>query len=336
MTIIVTGAAGWFGQAFLDLLAAEGVSDVRAVVGSPADVPVVLDVLPTARVHVADVTVASQVAEAFEGLQQCRVVHAAGVIHPRQVSEFEAVNVGGTRNVLEAALDAGLTRFVHLSSNSTIGTNPGPDEVFRDSEPFDPYLGYGASKMRAEVLVGQVLGEAGVSGIVLRPPWFYGRFQPERQARFIETVRSGKFPLVGDGGNRRSMVDVDRLAHAAWLATNSDLSGVRSYWIADRDPYTMNEILDAVRTAAWEEGLTVKPGAMRLPAVAGRVAHRVDAFLQSRGRYQQEIHVAGELDKNIACSVAGAQRDLGFEPADSLVEGLRRSIRWGRANGQDL
>ncbi len=336
MTLVVTGAAGWFGRALLDLLAAEGVADVRALVAAPADVPAVLDVLPSAQVHVADVTDPEQVVDAFAGLQQCRVVHAAGVIHPRRVSDFETVNVGGTSNVLDAALAAGLTRFVHLSSNSAIGTNPGPDEVFRDSEPFDPYLGYGASKMRAEVLVGRVLGQAGVPGIVLRPPWFYGRFQPERQARFIKTVRSGKFPLVGDGGNRRSMVDVDCLARAAWQGANSDLQGVHTYWIADRSPYTMNEILDAVRTAAWEEGLTVRPGAMRLPAAAGRVAHKVDAWLQSRGRYQQEIHVAGELDKNIACTVAGAQRDLGYEPSDSLVEGMRRSIRWGLANGQDL
>ncbi len=246
------------------------------------------------------------------------------------------MNAVGSEVVVSQALRSGLRRFVHISSNSAIGTNPTPDEAFRDREPYHPYLGYGASKMRGELAVGEALEAVGVPGVILRPPWFYGRFQPARQARFLQTVRTGRFPLIGDGGNRRSMVDVDRLAMAAWLALRADTDGVRPYWIADAQPYTMNEILAAVRQAARLEGLPVKDGALRLPAIAGRVAYRVDAGLQRLGRYQQEIHVAGELDKTIACQVEGAVQELGFEPATDLVDGMRRSYRWGRENGQDV
>lgn len=336
MTVVVTGAAGWFGRAFLDLLARQGRGDVRVAVRSPAEVPVVTEALPGAQVFVADITDPRAVRDVFQGVARAEVVHAAGVIHPRRVADFHAVNAEGTGNVVRAALDAGLTRFVHLSSNSPIGTNPSAGEVFRDSEPYDPYLGYGRSKMEAEVGVRTALEEAGVAGVILRPPWFYGRYQPDRQARFIRSVRSGRFPLVGKGANRRSMVDVDHLAEAAYLALGSDLAGVRTYWVADARPYRMTEVLDAVREAARAEGLPVTGGALRLPAAVGPLAQRADAWLQSRGLYQQELHVAGELDKTIACSVAGAVRDLGFRPATDLVEGMRRSIRWGLAHGQDL
>lgn len=336
MTLVVTGAGGWFGRAFVDLLAGEAADDVRLVVRDPSDVPGLRQALPGAQVYVADLTDEQAAADVFEGLRECTVVHAAGIIHPRRVADFHTVNVEGTRNVVTEALRAGLTRFVHISSNSVIGTNPGPDEAFRDQEPYHPYLGYGQSKMAGELVVTRALAQAGVPAVILRPPWFYGRFQPERQARFLKTVRSGRFPLVGDGRNRRSMVDVDRLAHAAWLALSADTDGVRPYWVADAEPYSMLEVLDAVRQAARLEGLAVTDGVLRLPAIAGRIAYRVDAALQKRGRYQQEIHVAGELDKNIACQVDGAVRELGFQPATDLVEGMRRSYRWGLNNGQDL
>lgn len=336
MTLVVTGAAGWFGSAFLELLAQRDAADVRALVHSPSDVRAVTARLPGARVYVGDVSSEQDVADLFEGLASCEVVHAAGVIHPAAVAQFDRVNAVGSRLVVQQALRHGLRRFVHISSNSVVGTNPTAEEAFRDHEPYHPYLGYGASKMRGEIEVTSALEAAGVPGVVLRPPWFYGRFQPERQARFLKTVRSGRFPLIGGGGNRRSMVDVDRLATAAWLALEADTSGVRPYWIADAQPYTMTEILDAVRQAARLEGLAVTDGAMRLPAIVGPLAYRVDATLQRLGRYQQEIHVAGELDKTIACRVDGAVRDLGFEPATDLVAGMRRSYRWGLDNGQDV
>ncbi len=333
MTLVVTGAAGWFGQAFLELLGGQE-GQVRVVVREPADVPVVRALLPRARVYVTDL--GADASQPFEGLAECQVVHAAGVIHPASVAGFEVANVRATDNVLRAALDAGVTRFVHLSSNSAIGTNPTPTETFRDNEPYDPYLGYGRSKMAGEVLVRQTLENAGVPGVVLRPPWFYGRHQPERQARFLKSVRTGQFPMIGSGDNRRSMVDVDTLARAAWQALTAQVTGVPCYWIADARPYPMTEIVSAVWQAAELEGLPVKRRVLRLPAIAGPAAQRVDEFLQARGRYVQEIHVAGELDKTIACDVSGAVRDLGFEPATDLVAGMRRSYRWGRDHGQDV
>ena len=336
MTLVVTGAAGWFGSAFLDLLAVEEVRDVRVLVHAPRDVPIALARLPWAQVHVGDIANPRTVRDLFAGAQSCDVVHAAGVIHPRRVDEFARVNAQGSALIVAEALRSGARRFVHLSSNSAVGVNPTPTESFRDHEPYRPYLAYGRSKMLGEVAVADALDAAGVPGVILRPPWFYGRFQPARQARFLKTVRSGRFPIIGDGDNRRSMVDVDRLAAAAWLALNAETGGVRPYWIADARPYSMNEILDSVRLAARREGLTVKEGSLRLPAFAGPVAYRIDAALQRVGRYQQEVHVAGELDKTIACRVDGAVRDLGFEPANDLVAGMRRSFRWGLENGQEV
>jgi nucleoside-diphosphate-sugar epimerase len=66
------------------------------------------------------------------------------------------------------------------------------------------------------------------------------------------------------------------------------------------------------------------------------MAVRLDTALQSMGRYVQPLHVLGELRDTIACDIAQARKDLGYEPEVSLVEGMRASIRSCLARGARL
>lgn len=334
---VVTGAGGWLGRALLHALSVgshrrDGV--VRALVHEPGDV----DVLAADGVHVVvgDVARPDTLTPLFDRLEGVvDVVHAAGVIHPRRTAQFEQVNATGTRNVLDAARRAGVRRLVHVSSNSPFGTNPLPTDRFRAEEPYDPYYGYGRSKMRAELAVHDAV-ENGLDAVIVRPPWFYGPHQPPRQTTFFRMVRRGRFPIIGAGDQVRSMVYVGNLVDGVVRAELGDVAPGRAWWIADARPYTVTEIVDTVGAALRDEGYDVVPNRLRLPALTGRVAELADGLIQRAGRYQQQLHVLGEMDKHIACDISAARHELGYEPEVALHEGMRRSIRWCRDQGFEL
>jgi nucleoside-diphosphate-sugar epimerase len=263
------------------------------------------------------------------------VVHTAGVIHPARVDDFEEVNARGTANVMTAALAAGVRRVVHVSSNSPFGVNSQRTDTFRNDEPYDPYYGYGRSKMRAELAVLDATGK-GLDAVMVRPPWFYGPFQPRRQTAFFRMVRRGRFPVIGDGRQRRSMVYIDNLVHGVVAAELTPTPSGRGWWIADARPYELREIVDAVGRALAAEGMDVTPNMIRLPALAGRVAERADGMIQRTGHYVAAVHVLGELNKTIACDISVARDELGYEPHVELDEGMRRSVRWCVEQGLNL
>ena len=272
----------------------------------------------------------------FDGITPgADVIHTAGIIHPKVAAEFTQVNATGTRHVAQVAHAAAVRRFVHVSSNSPFGTNPVAGEVFRNQEPYHPYLGYGRSKMQGELAVLAEC-EAGLDAVIVRPPWFYGPFQPARQTTFFRMVRAGKFPVIGRGDQRRSMVFVDNLVDGVLAAERTPGIAGRGYWIADRRPYTVTEIVETVGRALIDEGLSVEPPSTRLPTIAARVAETADRVLQSVGIYQQQLHVLGEMGHTIACDISRSTAELGYVPAVSLYEGMRRSIRWCLDNGLEL
>ncbi|MGW0519874.1 NAD-dependent epimerase/dehydratase family protein [Crossiella sp. NPDC003009] len=332
---VLTGASGWFGRAYLAHLKDTTDRRVRVLVPAAADVPGVLDVHPGAAVHVGDIADAEVTRRLLAGAEGADVVHAAGVIHPRRTSEFTRVNVFGTQALLAAARGAGVRRLTHISSNSPFGVNPRTDEVFRHTEPYRPYLGYGESKMHAEIAVLSANGD-GLETTVVRPPWFYGEWQPARQTTFFSLCRHGRFPVLGDGSMRRSMTYVGNLIQGVELASRHVKAPGNGYWVADERPYAMREVVDTVRRVLREEGYAISKRQLRFPLVLGALAERADRLLQGSGRYSQELHVLGELDKTIARDIATTTADLGYRPSVALAEGMRRSIRWCRARGIDL
>ncbi|MGH9015495.1 MAG: NAD-dependent epimerase/dehydratase family protein, partial [Acidimicrobiia bacterium] len=153
---------------------------------------------------------------------------------------------------------------------------------------------------------------------------------------FFATVRRGRFPLVGAGTQRRSMVFTGNLVQGLLRAAVVEAAPGRAYWIADAEPYELREVLQALREALEAEGLRVSPRQPRLPASAAVLAAGIDSFLQRRGRYVQALHVLGELKDTIACDITRARSELGYEPSTGLLEGMRASVRWCLERGDPL
>jgi nucleoside-diphosphate-sugar epimerase len=335
---IVTGASGWLGQNLVRTLARSR-QRVRCLVPSATDAPPLGLVSPTIETVIGDVRDPATVDRLFDGIgPEAAVYHAAAVIHPRRaIRELFDVNVGGTQLMLDRARRAGFTRFVHVSSNSPFGVNPGPADAFTEDSPYDPYMGYGRSKQEAEQLVKRSHDRGDLATVIVRAPWFYGPHQPPRQSRFFSAIRKGRFPLVGDGSQKRSMVYTDNLVQGLLRAEVADKAPGNAYWVADAEPYELREILATVRRALVAEGLSVSgPERLVLPRLAARAAEKADALLQGHGRYSQALHVLGELNHTIACDVSRAREELGYEPTVGLEEGMRTSIRWCLEHGELL
>ena len=336
-TTVVTGAAGWLGRALVHRFASAAERpQLRLLVRDDSERVLVpeRDGIEIVVGDVADRTVVDRLFDSVTG--DVDVIHTAGIIHPSKVSEFFAVNTEGARTMIAAASAAGVRRFVHVSSNSPFGTNPHPTDTFRADEPYHPYYGYGRSKMLAEQAVLDAVAAGRIEATIVRPPWFYGPFQPARQTTFLRMVRNGKFPVIAGGKQRRSMVYVDNLVDGLLAAELTEAAAGRAYWIADARAYEVIEIVQTVGRALRDEGFSVKDGALRLPAIAGKVAELGDRLIQRAGRYQQQLHVLGEMDKTIACDITAATADLGYSPAVELYGGMRTSIRWCVEHGLEL
>ena len=309
---LVTGPDGWLGTRLVESLKAEHPDvELRGMTGdlrNPADC-----------------------GRFVEGARDAVLFHAAGVIHPRRVREFYDVNVQGTKNLLAAAERAGVRRIVAVSSNSPFGVNPSRQHRFDESSPYHPYMNYGRSKMQMELAVKAA---AGIETVIVRAPWFYGPGQPPRQSVFFKMIRDGRAPIVGDGNSPRSMAYVDNLALGLRLAAAQARSG-SVYWIADERAYTMNEIVDTVEDLLEKEfNVRCAHKRMRLPDAASAVALLADKAIQGAGLYNPKIHVLSEMNKTIACGIARAQAEIGYQPPVALREGMRRSLKWCFEAGQ--
>ena len=336
-TVVVTGASGWLGQNLVRALAPDR-ERVRCLVRSPDECAALALVGSNVEVVRGDIRDPAAMDRLFDGLSGTTVFHTASVIHPNgRTRELFDVNVGGTQMVLDRARRADSARFVHVSSNSPFGVNDAPTDRFTEESAFHPYLAYGQSKMEAEQLVARTFERGDLATVVIRPPWFYGPFQPERQSRFFAAVRRGRFPHVGDGTSRRSVVYTGNLVHGLLCAERTAAAAGRAYWIADPEPLEMRTIIATVADALEAEGLPVRRGApIRIPVVAARTAAWLDRALQERGRYAQALHVLGEMQYTIACDVARARAELGYAPETNLLDGMRASVRWCLERGVRL
>ena len=145
---IITGIPGWLGNRFLDVMV-NGLEDFnpamdRQIFALYNAEAVSFSHLKSKYKQVefinGDLRDKASLNPLFVNARGSTVFHIAGVIHPQKVSDFYAINLEGTRNMLELSKDLGVKRFIYVSSNSPCGTNQNPSLAFNEESPYKSLL----------------------------------------------------------------------------------------------------------------------------------------------------------------------------------------------------
>lgn len=234
--VLVTGAAGFVGSNLVRYLVGQGVR-VRAMVRSRAQA----GELPDVEVVEADLRDPESLRRAVQGVRS--IHHIAALFRQAGVpdSEFAAVNVEGVRNLLDAAIQAGVSRVVHCSTVGVLGNvrTPPADE----STPCSPGDVYQVSKLQGELLALDYFRSGRISGVVIRPGMIYGPGDT-RTLKLFKMVAGGHFFYVGDGKTLVHFVDVRDLARAFHLAMGHTERNGEVYIACGREAVPLREVTE--------------------------------------------------------------------------------------------
>jgi len=262
--------------------------------------------------------------------QGCEVVHHLAAAF-RQVNrsqkEYWQVNVEGTRNICQAALESGVRRLVYCSTQGVHGNvaNPPGDE----DTPIEPEDYYQYTKHQGELAANEFLAK-GLEVVTLRPMAIFGPGDPARFLMIYRRVKKGRFVMAGPGRALYHPLYIDNLVDAFELAETAKGILGRAYLIGDAEFLTIKDLVLRIAKALDTQvkiihipffpvyalsalcELIFKP----LPLEPPLFRRRADWFRQNR---------AFKIDR--------ARHDLGYEPKISVDEGLRLTGRWYLEHG---
>lgn len=330
MHALVTGGGGFLGRAITEQLLARGDAVTILARHRYREVEAL-----GARGVLADLTRLENLDGVLEGVDVVfHVASRTGVWGPRD--EFMAVNVDGTRNLVEACWAQGVDRLVYTSSPSA--TFHGGDAVdlteAEASHPDQFDAAYPESKARAEVIVQEANGPH-LTTTILRPHLIYGPREPHMLPRLIDRHQRGRLRRIGDGRNKVSLTYIDNAAAAHLQAADALVkagpTAGRAYFIADSSPVTLWEWIDRFFVGI---GLPPVQGSIS-PALARRISGVLEwvwTTFSLDGEPPMTRFAAAQLSTSHTYDLSAARADFGYTPPVDGDEGLRRTIAWFRAH----
>jgi UDP-glucose 4-epimerase len=248
------------------------------------------------------------------------VVHCAGYAHAFNTSDPNLHwrnNFEGTRNLLKAAGEAGVRRFIFLSSVKAMA-EPG-EECVGEDWPGEPDTAYGKAKRAAELAVSDLGVRYGMHVVNLRLAMVYGRGGRGNLERMARGIRSGWFPRLPDTGNKRSLVHVDDVVAAIRFVADAPEANGCTYIVADPRPYSGREIFDTISRA-----LPRRAFRLQMPALLLRAGGAAgDLLARLAGRPMPINSEVVERLLGSACySPARIERELGWRARIGLADGV--------------
>lgn len=305
--LLVTGANGFVGSAVRRGALAAGQA-VRGAVRTPGSIG-------RDEVAVGAMDGHTDWADALRG---CRaVVHTAARVHVMNessadpLSEFRRVNVEGTLNLARQAAEAGVQRFVFVSSIKVNGEGTEAGHAYAASSPPAPQDAYGISKSEAEQGLHRIASDTGLEVVVVRPPLVYG---PGVKANFrslmLAVARGVPLPLGSVVGNRRSLVALDNLADLLLTCAKHPAAAGHTFLVSDGEDLSTADLLRRM-------GQALNRPARLLPCSP--------SLLQMGARLVGKAAIAQRLLGNLQVDISHTRATLGWTPPITVDEGLRRA-----------
>lgn len=313
-TVLVTGAAGFIGSHTADRLVARGFrvvgidnfspfywrswkeQNLRSIAGGKG-----------IELHEIDIADGPAVRRVIEQTQPDAIIHLAAMAGVRpsiqQPALYARVNVEGTTNLLQAAVDVGVKKFLFASSSSVYG-NSAKVPFSEEDQTVEPISPYAATKRSGELVCYTYWHLFKLPVFCLR---FFTVFGPRQRPdlaihKFTRLIEAGKpIPFFGDGSTSRDYTFIDDIVDGI-MAALERCDRYRIYNLGGSDPHTLNELI-----AELEKALGKKAILDRKPSQPGDVERTFADVTRSRA-------------------------ELGYRPKTSLAEGLRRFAEWFRAN----
>ena len=321
MNVFVTGGTGFVGAHLVRALQERG-DRVTCLVRRPE---------LAARLGWRDVRlVRGDLDDTSALLQGCEgaelVFHVAGRIVAKNVHEFMATNRDGTANVLEAAQEHGVTRFVLVSSLAAAGPTTVGHPIDETRHPA-PVTDYGRSKLAAEVLVRAMP----FPWTIVRPPVVYGEWD-RGTLKIFQLARGLVAPVFGDGSQELSVIHAADLARALVVAGTSPAAQGRVYFATHSATTTSRDLMRACARALGTSPPRIIPVpplvARALLWTVGSLAH-----LAGRATFLSADKANEYLAPAWTCRGDALTRDTGWRAEIDLEPGLSRTAAWYREAG---
>ncbi len=305
MKILATGANGFVGSALCAELMEQGLTVLAAVREETAIencTPVVVGAIGNS----------TNWSTTLSGVDV--VVHLAARVHVMNdtsidpLAEFRQVNVDGTLNLARQAANAGVKRFIFVSSVKVNGEQTIADKPFtEDMAPF-PQDAYGISKLEAEQGLLKIAQETGMEVVIIRPPLIYGAGVKANFASMMRAVKRG-IPLpLGAIHNKRSFVYVGNLVSMIMCCIDHPAAANQVFMVSDGDDLSTTQLL---RSCAAALGVRA-----RLLPVPQKLLELGAAVL---GKHAVTQRLCG----NLQVDISKARTMLSWTPPFSVADGLK-------------
>jgi nucleoside-diphosphate-sugar epimerase len=322
---LVTGATGFLGRHLVQALLDRRVK-VRALVRSPDRARGLAE--QGVEIVSGDITDRDTLVPAVRPVDT--VFHCAALVRPEHLplERYRAVNVEGTRNLLEACrAHANLRRLVHVSTVAVLGPVP-PGQVYAEEVEPRPTDRYGITKLEAEGVVWEAT-RAGLPVVVARPEWIYGPHSGSTHKLF-RRIASRRFLLVGPARNRHQPLWFGDVVDG--LLKCAEVPGVEGqvFHLAGPEVLTVERqcrlVADAVGTPLprWRVPMWLVLAALHLGEAL---------FSTWGGRPPIRRRHVDFFRLNRAYSIKKAQAALGWQPKVAFEEGVRLTATWLVENG---